>query len=92
MYKKTCGATTHHLVDLFQCPALGLGKEEVHPDSGDYAGRQPDVAVSRAPVQGGGIDEVWGREGCEPGAEESYCGGESEGVASETLGWDLAAC
>lgn len=51
-----------HLTDLLECSVLDLGQEEVYEDGSGHAGREPDVAIARAPVQSAGVDEVWGCE------------------------------
>lgn len=84
-------ADAYYLIDLFQRSALGLRKEEKHPDCSDQARRKPDIPVSWSPVQGGGIYKVRRRKGGEPGSKKADCCCETEGVASEPLRGDLSA-
>ena len=48
--------------------------------------------VFGTPAQCVGVDEVGGREGCEPGACEADGGCETESVGAETLGGDFSTC
>lgn len=80
---------TYHLVNLLEGAVLHLGKVEERPDGADQARGKPDVAVFWPPVERVGIDEVRGGESRQPGAEEANRRGQAEGVASESLGWEL---
>lgn len=81
-----------HLVNLLEGAALGLGQEEQNPEHTDDAAGEPDEAILGTPRERGRIDEIWRCKSCEPGAEETNGGGETESVASETLRGDLSAC
>ena len=69
-----------HLLNLLQGTILGLWNEEPDKCCGDQARWEPDVAVLRTPVHSGRVNEVWGSEGSEPGANEANTGGKSESV------------
>lgn len=51
-----------HFVDLFQCSALDFRQEEVDPDTSYGRAWEPDVAVSRTPVQRIRVDEIYTTE------------------------------
>lgn len=62
----------YHLINLFQGAAVDFGQEEVDPNRGHYTGREPDVAVTRTPVQRLGIYEVRSGESDKPSGEERH--------------------
>lgn len=82
---------TYHLINLLQCSALGLGQKEEDPHCGDHGRREPDVAVSWAPVECARVDEVRSREGDKPCSKEADRCCNTERVAAKTLGGNLAS-
>lgn len=79
-----------HLVNLFQGAVLNFRKEEEYPRGSDDAGREPDISVPRAPVEGSRVDKVRCGKRSKPRTRKSNCGSDPERVASQPLRGNLA--
>lgn len=80
-----------HLVDLFEGAVFRFRKQEVYEHGTDDVGAEPYVAVSGAPGELGGVDEVGCGESASPVAEEVDCCGDAEGEGSQLVVGEFAA-
>lgn len=80
----------HHLVNLLQSKALGLGNEEVGVDKGTSAKGAPEEEDLGAEVALIRVDHVWGDNGDDAVPEPVGGGGESDTAGTNWEGVDLA--
>ena len=86
----TRGGLLHHLVDLLEGEALGLGDEEVGVDEGSSTEAAPDEEDGRLHVALVGVGHVGGDDGDDGVPQPVGGGGEGDTAGADGQGEDLA--